>query len=165
MSCYANLCYHNHAGNGVFDLSIDAVAARVRRKESGRKANGQRVLVIGENSPLLEGVADLLQLAGYRVEMSSTWSETAYALQLAPPKLAIVDLSNSAADAFRLSEQIRNSPRGQDVPILFISFSGDDRIRDLQRRNRKNGDRRLQFYAHTVLSMDGLLDKVGACLA
>jgi len=165
MSYYANLCYHNDAGNGVCDLSTDVVTAGVRQKRSTGNANGQRVLVIGKNSPLLEGVADLLQLAGYRVEMSSTWSETAYALQIAPPNLAIVDLSNSAADAFRLSEQIRNSPRGADVPILFISFSGDDRIRDLQRRNLKNNDRRLQFYAHTVLSMDGLLDKVGACLA
>ena len=96
--------------------------------------------------------------------MSSSWSETAYTQQITPPSLAIVDLSNLAPDAYRLSKQIRSSPRWADVPILFISFSGDDRIRDLQRWNLKNNDNRLQFYAHTVLSMDGLLDKVGACL-
>jgi len=144
---------------------MGVVATRTRQKTRMIGAGGQRVLVIGKSSPLLEGVADLLQLAGYRVEMSSSWSETAYALQITPPNLAIVDLSNSAPDAYRLSEQIRSSPRWADVPILFISFSGDDRIRDLQRWNLKNNDKHLQFYAHTVLSMDGLLNKVGACLA
>ncbi len=128
-------------------------------------ASGQRILVIGKSSPLLEGVSDLLQLAGYRVDMSSSWAETEYAMHITPPSLAIVDLSNSASDAYRLSEQIRNTPRWADVPILFISFSGDDRIRELQRRSRKNKDGRLQFYAHTLLSMDGLLEKVRTCLA
>jgi hypothetical protein len=51
------------------------------------------------------------------------------------------------------------------VPILFVSFSGDDRIRELQRWSSQSKDQRLQFYAHTVLSMDGLLEKVGSCLA
>jgi CheY-like chemotaxis protein len=136
-----------------------------RRQTRVMSAGQRRILVIGKSSPLLEGVADLLQLAGYEVEMSSSWAETAYALHVKPPNLAIVDLSNSAADVYRLSEKIRNTPQWTDVPILFVSFSGDDRIRDLQRWTRKNKDNRLQFYAHTVLSMDGLLDKVDACLA
>lgn len=125
----------------------------------------QRILVIGESSPLLEGVADLLQLAGYQVEMSSSWAETSYTLRVGPPNLAIVDLSRAPVDAYRVTEQIRRAPLWADVPILFVSFSGDDHIRDLQRRTRNNSDNRMQFYAHTVLSMDGLLDKVGSCLA
>jgi DNA-binding response OmpR family regulator len=126
---------------------------------------GQQILVIGEKSPLLEGVVDLLQLAGYHAEASSTWAEIQHSLSVSPPNLAIVDLSNSPTDAVRLSQQIRRFPPWMDVPILFVSFSGDDRIRDLQRWTRKSNDKRLQFYAHTVLSMDGLLAKVGACLA
>jgi response regulator RpfG family c-di-GMP phosphodiesterase len=125
----------------------------------------QRIQVIGRSSPLLEGVADLLQLAGYHVDLSSSWAETEYIMQAVPPHLVIVDLSSAAPDAVRLSEQIHSVPLWSDVPILFISFSGDDRIRDLQGHSTKRGDGRLHFYAHTLLSMNGLLAKVESCLA
>jgi DNA-binding response OmpR family regulator len=127
--------------------------------------SGQRILVIGKSTPLLEGVADLLQLAGYHVDTTSSWVETEYALHVTPPNLAIVDLSSAPTDAFQMSEQIRSRPRWSTVPILFISFSGDDRIWDLQRRSRKKNDNHVEFYAHTLLSVDGLLAKVQACLS
>jgi PleD family two-component response regulator len=135
-----------------------------KQKTGGMGIDRQRIQVIGSSSPLLEGVVDLLQLTGYQVDMSSSWVETEYALRATPPNLVIVDLSGAAADAYRLSEQIRRTPHWSDVPILFISFSGDDRIRDLQRQQRKRKTERVHFYAHTLLSMNGLLDKVQACL-
>lgn len=114
----------------------------------------------------MEGVADLLQVVGYPVEASSSWAETEYAMHDAsPPGLVIVDLSSAAADAYALARQIRSRPHWSNVPILFISFSGDDRIRDLEQRSRKNGEKRLYFYAHTLLSMDELLTKVRSCLS
>jgi DNA-binding response OmpR family regulator len=127
--------------------------------------NGQWILMIGRSSPLVEGVYDLLQVVGYRVDMSSSWVETEYAMHILPPNLVIVDVSSAASDVFHLAEQIRTTPHWSDVPILFISFSGDDRIRDLQRHSRKNGDNQLHFYAHTLLSMDELLEKVKICIS
>jgi len=131
------------------------------------KTNGHNILVIGSSSPLLEGVADLLQLAGYRVETSSSWAETEYAMVITPPNLVIVDLSGAAPDAYRLSEQLRRAPRWADVPILFISFSGDDSIRSLQLlpRSRKGSSGPVHYYAHTLLSMQGLLNEVKTCLS
>jgi PleD family two-component response regulator len=126
----------------------------------------QRILVIGKSSPLLEGVSDLLQLAGYQVDMSSSWAETEYAMNVTPPNLAIVDLSNPVLDALHLSEGVREMYRWTNIPILFVSFSGEDRIRELQRKSHNNNhDGRIQFYAHTLLSIDGLLDKVQSCLS
>ncbi|MEJ2150111.1 MAG: response regulator [Chloroflexota bacterium] len=128
--------------------------------------NEERILVIGGSSPLLEGVSDLLQLAGYQVDQSSSRAETEYAIHVRPPNLAIVDLSSPVSDVYRLSEEIDAMTHGSGVPVLFISFSGDDHIRDLQRKSRaNNANGHLQFYAHTLLSMDGLLDKVQACLS
>jgi len=112
----------------------------------------------------MEGVSDLLQVVGYPVDVSSTWAETEYVMDATPPNLVIVDLSTAASDVFRLAEQIRGRPHWSSVPILFISFSGDDRIRDLQRRKQRNGDKRLYFYEHTLLSMDELLEKVKVCM-
>jgi len=113
----------------------------------------------------MEGVADLLQVVGYPVDVSSSWAETEYVMYDSPPSLVIVDLSAAAADAYSLARQIRSKDRWSHVPILFVSFSGDDRIRDLERHSRKNGDKSLYFYAHTLLSMDELLEKVRSCLA
>jgi DNA-binding response OmpR family regulator len=127
--------------------------------------NGKRrVLVVGQTTPLVEGVSDLLQLVGYQVDMSTNWVETEYSMYFTPPNLVIVDLSNSDSEVYRLSEQIRDAPHWSQVPLLFISFSGDDRIRELQRLNHNNNDGRLHYYAHTLLGMDGLLEKVQACL-
>ncbi|MEJ2209792.1 MAG: hypothetical protein P8129_12235 [Anaerolineae bacterium] len=125
----------------------------------------QRILVIGRSVPLIEGVADLLQVVGYPVDVSSSWAETEYAMYDAPPDLVIIDLSIAAADVYLYAEQIHDTPHWSQVPILFVSFSGDDRIRDLQRRNQRNGNKRVYFYAHTLLSMDELLDTVHACMA
>ena len=106
-------------------------------------------------------IRDRLQVVGYPVEVSSSWAETEYAMHDAsPPDLVIVDLSSAAADAYALARQIRGRPGWSNVPILFVSFSGDDRIRDLEHKSRKNGEKGLYFYAHTLLSMDELLSKV-----
>jgi PleD family two-component response regulator len=136
-----------------------------RHKMSVMSKNGQWILVIGRSSPLVEGVHDLLQVVGYRVDMSSSWAETAYAMHILPPNLVIVDVSSATSDTFHLAEQIRDTPHWSEVPILFISFSGDDRIGELQRRSRKNGEDQLHFYAHTLLSMDELLEKVKICIS
>lgn len=125
----------------------------------------KRILVIGSHAPLMEGVSDLLQVDGYPVDVFSTMAETEYALNGSMPDLVLVDLSTAAPDIDRLAEQIREVPQWSDVPILYVSFSGDDRIRELQRRHQNNGDKRLHFYAHTLLSMDRLMDQVRTCLA
>ena len=131
------------------------------------KTNGDHILVIGSSSPLVEGVADLLQVAGYRVETSSSWAETEYVMVKAPPNLVIVDLSSAARDAFLLSQQLRGMPHWAEVPILFISFSGDDTIRNLQllRKSRRGNSGPVHYYAHTLLGIDGLLNEVKTCLS
>ncbi len=146
-------------------LLVGKPAAADGQEKMAISAEQRRILMIGNASPVTEGVSDLLQVVGYPVDMSSTWTETEYALYDTPPDLVIIDLSSSAPDGYLLAEQIRGTPDWTDVPILFVSFSGDDRIRELQGRSQRNGDKRLHFYAHTLLSIDGLLEEVRACLS
>ena len=112
----------------------------------------------------MEGVADLLQLTGYQVDMSSSWAGSEHMVKAIAPNLVIVDLSDSTSDAFHLSEQIRKIPHFAQIPFLFVSFSGDDQIRELRQRSLKGDNGHLHYYAHTLLSMDGLLEEVQACL-
>jgi DNA-binding response OmpR family regulator len=146
---------------------VEGIRATAGDPTARGTANGRKsILLLGRSIQLLEGVADLLQVVGYPVEMSASWAEIEYAIHDArPPDLVIVDLSSTAADAHALAAQIRSKPHWSGVPVLFISFSGDDLIRDLQHNSRQSGDKGLYFYAHTLLSMDELLAKVRTCLA
>jgi DNA-binding NtrC family response regulator len=122
------------------------------------------ILVIGQRSSLVEGVADLLQLAGYRVETSSSWAETERAPSMPRPDLVIVDVPSVAADAHYLSEPMHKA-YWANIPILFVSFSGDDWIRTFRQDNQNNNGGAVHFYAHTLLSIDSLLDTVKSCLS
>ena len=140
------------------------LGAGIRRKNGTMAKRGRQILMIGGSSPLLEGVSDLLQLAGHTVNRSSTWAETRDALNASPPHLAIVDVSSSGHDTVRLYEQIDYLANCAGAPILVISFTDDDRIRELRRRSRdRNGN--IQFYSQTLLGVEGLVDTVEACIA
>ncbi len=133
------------------------------------KESGPQILVIGRRTLLLEGVTDLLQLAGYNVLRSSSWEEAESHLRHEPPKLAIADLSSPELDAYLLSTSIHDTPAWVDVPVLVVSLTQDDRIRDLQgdsRNGNGNGNGyRLKFYSNSLLGMNGLLEEVKSCLA
>jgi CheY-like chemotaxis protein len=153
---------------GTVDMPSDPEngAASSDGKRQKSMGNGRRrILVLGPRSALMEGVSDLLQLVGYQVDQSSSWDETERTLRVTPPNLLIVDLSDSNSEVYRLSDRIRNTPAWSEVPLLFISFSGDDRIRELQRHTDHTRNGMVRYYAHTVLGVDGLLEEVQASLA
>jgi DNA-binding response OmpR family regulator len=129
-----------------------------------RGSDQKRILVIGRSLSLVEGVADLLQMVGYPVDSSAASPETESTTLPAPPDLMIVDLSVAASDVYRRSEQMREAPLWSEVPILYVSFSGDDHIRELQHNSDRNDAHRSRFYAPPVLGLDGLLETVRTCL-
>jgi PleD family two-component response regulator len=122
-----------------------------------------KVLVVGSCSPWLEGVADLLQLAGYEAMLLSDWGLAEHEIQEAAPKLAIVDLSEYV-DSLQLPQQLTAMARTGELPILLLNSTGDDRIWHLERiSDPRRG--RVKLYAHSLLGPTALLDKVKECLA
>lgn len=126
---------------------------------------GPRILVIGEASSLLEGVSDLLELAGYDVALSSTWSEAERAIETMTPSLAIIDLSDPEPNAVQLCSQIHRKGQHADMPILLLNFSSRDRTRYLELCGGIARERRLELYTQRLLGVDGLLRKVRDCLS
>lgn len=123
----------------------------------------QRIMVFGSPTPLVEGVSDLLQVEGYQVEVASDWLEADQRAEASLPNLIIVDLSDPLRVSLRLIEQVQCLPHWAGVPILFVSFSGGEQVRELQRQTRNtHWKNRLHFYIHTLLSMDGFLSQVQA---
>ena len=152
------------AGPQVFGAAIEPTKPMAGGRRQEMSNGRRRILVIGQKSSILEGVADLLQLVGYQVDMSSSWVGSDYPARAVAPNLVIVDLSSSESDGHRISEQIRKVHHWSNVPFLFVSFSGDEQIRELQRQSRTGENGHLHYYAHTLLGMDGLLEEVQACL-
>jgi DNA-binding response OmpR family regulator len=164
MSFFAFLCYDDRTGNRTLNPFGGVLAVRGRQMTAARSREKQRILMIGHNTPLLEGVYDLLQVVGYPVDISPSWAETQTAEYDSPPSLVILDLSSASPDVSHVAEQIHSAPAWSKVPILFISFSGDDRIRELKRRAGQDNGGPVHFYAHTLLGMEELLDQVETCL-
>jgi DNA-binding response OmpR family regulator len=126
-------------------------------------AGGQRILVVGSSSPWLEGVVDLLQLAGYDVTVSPDWETAERGIQDARPDLAILDLSDRV-DSLQLPQEVTALAPAGDVPILLLNSTGDDRIWHLERvGNPSRG--RVDLYAHSLFGPTALLEKVKGCLA
>jgi response regulator RpfG family c-di-GMP phosphodiesterase len=123
-----------------------------------------RILLVGSSSALLEGVSDLLQLAGYSVALSFDWAEARRLVQAAPPDLTILDVSDWV-DSLQLPGQIEAISPSSGVPVLLLNFSGGDWIWHLQRVSGKKNGGRVEFYAHSLLGPDALLDKVKGCLS
>jgi len=162
MFSYPVVCYYVYRPLRVcFASGIATDMGIEHRQETG--AIEPDILVIGQSSSLVEGVADLLRLAGYRVETSPSWAETERAPHIPLPDLVIVDVPSVAADAHYLSEQMHKA-YWANIPILFVSFSGDEWIRTLRQDNHNNNGGAVHFYAHTLLSIDSLLDTVKSCL-
>lgn len=126
---------------------------------------GQRILVIGGNWALLEGVSDLLDLAGYQPLLSSTWAEVERLLDSATPDLVIVDLSSADPEAFRACARLRGQSPLSAVPMLLMSFTGLQHIHELRWSGGGSDEARPQFYVNTLLGPGTLLEKVGECLA
>jgi CheY-like chemotaxis protein len=126
--------------------------------------NGRRILVIGKSSPVVEGVSELLRLTGYQVAVRPTWVGVERPVA-SPDLVIIVDLSSPFPETQHVLEEIHRTPHWGHVPILFVSFSNEDNIRELQQRLQSHNGGQLSFFVHTVLGIDSFLDKVQTCLS
>lgn len=123
----------------------------------------KQIVVIGRTLTLLEGITDLVELAGYSATPAGAWSEVEGRFRDHGPDLAIIDLTDWL-DSFDLPQRITEMFPLPDVPILLISFSGDDRIWQLQQRGGQAKAGRVEIYAHSLLGPEALLEKVRLCL-
>jgi len=122
-----------------------------------------RILVVGSASPWLEGVVDLLQLAGYEARPISDWGQAEREIRAASAELAILDLSD-LVDSLDLPERLAALTPAGGPPLLLLNSTGDDRIWHLERMGDPSRGR-VELYAHSLLGPTALLEKVEGCLA
>ena len=82
-----------------------------------------RVLIVEDHTGIREGLADVLEVRGYRVDVFDGGSRALEYLESGPlPQVALVDLLlQRDMNGWQLVEQMKADPRLRDIPIIAMS--------------------------------------------
>lgn len=141
--------HSSHPGQG--DPSGDAACAA---PEPAVTADEQalperRVLVVEDNPDVAEGMVDILELWGYRVESVASGEEALRRVETFRPHAALVDVGLPDIDGYEVARRLRRIPTIGDR-VLLIGASGYGQERDRRRGTEAGFD----HYLVKPVSMD-----------
>jgi two-component system sensor histidine kinase/response regulator len=88
-------------------------------------APNQRILVVEDDSALLEGVRDILELAGYEVYTATNGVEGLEALRRVTPDLILSDIMMPRMDGHQFYEAVRSHSEWLSIPFIFLTAKGE----------------------------------------
>ena len=83
------------------------------------------ILVVEDDGALLDGLRDILELAGYAVVTARNGVEGLAALGQAVPDLIVSDINMPRLDGYQFYNQVRARPEWVSVPFIFLSAKGE----------------------------------------
>lgn len=100
--------------------------------ELSRTARAARILVVEDDEPLADGIAENLAAEGYRPEVVHDGAAGLEQILTGGFDLVLLDVMLPEMDGFEVCRRARE--RGSLVPVLFLTAKGgiDDRIRGLE---------------------------------
>jgi signal transduction histidine kinase len=87
--------------------------------------SGETILVVEDDSSLLEGVRDILLLAGYQVLVARNGLEGLAVLEKETPHLIISDIMMPGMDGYRFYATLRARNEWVHIPFIFVTAKGD----------------------------------------
>src|SRR5262245_5875578 len=84
-------------------------------------AAGRRILVVDDDPAIGETLSELLEPAGYAVDVAADGTDGVTRATLARPDLVVLDVNLPPTDGFDTAANIRKTPDGHQIPILFLS--------------------------------------------
>lgn len=93
-----------------------------------------QLLLVDDEPGLREAVKDYLQESGFSVQVASNAHEGWEWLQQNTPDLVISDIMMPQVDGYQFLKQMRDDPRFQTLPVVFLTAKGmtTDRIQGYQ---------------------------------
>lgn len=103
-------------------------------KDNGVRDN-KRLLLIDDDPNLILLVKDYLEFRGYEVITAENGREALEVLDQDMPDLIICDVMMPEMDGYALVEHVREDPRTNWIPVLFLSAKGQsqDRVKGLNK--------------------------------
>jgi len=99
---------------------------------STTEGDGQRILVVDDEENLALGIAENLELEGYRAEVAGDGVQALERLRAERFDLVVLDVMMPRLDGLAVCERLRAEEN--DVPVLFLTARSelDDRLRGLE---------------------------------
>ncbi len=96
--------------------------------------NKTRILVVEDDELMAQGIADILSVEGYQVDLASNGKEALVKMQANTPHLVISDIMMPEMDGHDFCTLVRTSPEWRTLPFIFLTALGQsvDRRRGLQ---------------------------------
>ena len=85
----------------------------------------RRILVAEDHEPLLIGIQQILETAGYTVLTARDGLEALQILEHTRPDLILADIMMPTVDGYALFEQVRGRPEWADIPVIFLTSKAD----------------------------------------
>jgi len=85
----------------------------------------EKILVVEDDTALLEGLRDILMLAGYQVTTAANGVEGLAALEHGLPDLILSDIMMPKLDGYQFYAQVRARPEWIGVPFIFLTAKGE----------------------------------------
>ncbi|MDQ3521107.1 MAG: response regulator [Gemmatimonadota bacterium] len=81
----------------------------------------QTILLVEDNTHILDAFTLLLEDSGYRVRAATTGSQAIQSVREAPPDLVLLDLGLPDMDGLEVVHAIKRDPRAARVPIVVLT--------------------------------------------
>lgn len=99
-----------------------AVGRCVSLSSSGRRSPSQRpILVVEDDSPTREVIAELLTTQGYKVTIAEDGEQARSQVAASLPELVVLDLILPKVSGFELLAEWRAMPRTADLPVFVLT--------------------------------------------
>jgi putative nucleotidyltransferase with HDIG domain len=83
------------------------------------------ILLVDDDHKVLEILEEILNRKGYKVNTATNGRQALHSCEVQNPQMIVLDMMLPDMNGIELIEQIRESRRNKDVPILIISANGD----------------------------------------
>jgi signal transduction histidine kinase len=94
-----------------------ALVWQVARKSMGKG----RILVVEDNLKMLDGIRDILEMAGYHVVTALDGQEALACVEQDQPDLIVSDIMMPQMDGYQLFSAVRANPKWLRVPFVFLT--------------------------------------------
>src|SRR5579871_335454 len=93
------------------------------------------ILVVDDYLVTQRVLRQILQNAGYTVSLAGDGFEALEHIEAQPFDLVILDLAMPRLDGLEVLARVRASEQYRDLPIIMLTASGDDQMREAAKQN------------------------------
>lgn len=84
----------------------------------------EQILIVEDDLAMSTGIRDVLDMAGYKVQLAENGQEALRVLNRFRPDLIISDIMMPEMDGFELLEEVRRRPYWAVIPFIFLTAKG-----------------------------------------